>query len=288
MKMETDITTPDLLSAEREIRKHKIQFWQEITMALACLVFFFVGAPLGAIIRKGGLGLPVVMSVIIFIVYYIINTGGMKLAREGSIPVWIGMWASTIVLAPLGVFFTVKSNNDSVVFNYDSYVQLFRKLWGIPQKRHIVRKEVIIHDPDYDMAERVLGSIGKMAHTYRRTHHLRRFPNYISLFFRSERDEEVVRISEALEACVEHLSNSKDRQILLLLNYLPVLDPYAHTAPFKNRKWNIAAGVIFPVGLILLFRVSRFRHRLRKYLKLIYRTCDRLQLRINEMQNEGI
>ena len=105
---------------DKQIRRHWIQYWQKITMALACLMFFFIGAPLGAIIRKGGLGFPVVVAVIIFIVYYIINTFGMKVSREGDMPVWLGMWLSTIVLAPLGVFFTVKSNNDSAVFNMDA------------------------------------------------------------------------------------------------------------------------------------------------------------------------
>ena len=79
--------------------------WHEkLTLSLACLIFFFIGAPLGGIIRKGGLGMPVVVSVLIFIIYYIINNTGYKMARDGQWVVWMGMWTSTAVLAPLGAF----------------------------------------------------------------------------------------------------------------------------------------------------------------------------------------
>ena len=148
---EIDISTKANMMeyGNNQIRRHQIEFWTKITMSLACLLFFFIGAPLGAIIRKGGLGFPVVVAVIIFIVYYIINTFGMKVGREGGMPVWLGMWLSTMVLAPLGVFFTVKSNNDSAVFNMDAYVSFGKKLLGIRTKRNITKKEVIINDPDY-------------------------------------------------------------------------------------------------------------------------------------------
>ena len=96
---------------------------------------------------------------IIFIVYYIINTFGMKVSREGEMPVWLGMWLSTIVLAPLGVFFTVKSNNDSAVFNFDAYVNIWKRLLGIRPKRNITRKEVIIHDPDYTDMHQTLDTL---------------------------------------------------------------------------------------------------------------------------------
>lgn len=284
-QMDSEFKTSAMESGEMQIRRHWIQVWQKITMALACLVFFFIGAPLGAIIRKGGLGLPVVISVIIFIVYYIINTAGMKLGREGSIPVWFGMWVSTLVLAPIGIFFTVKSNNDSVVFNMDSYVAFFRKLWGIRVKRHIVRKEVIINDPVYSESVVMLNALVEECQEYRRGHNMRAFPNYLDIFFRTERDNDVERISEHLEACVEDLSNSKDRQILRDLNHMPVLDAHAHTAPFHNRKLNVISGVLFPVGIILLFRMAHFRRRLRKDLRTIVKAGGLLAQRAEELAN---
>ena len=90
------------------IRRHWVEWHQKMTFSLACILFFFVGAPLGAIIRKGGLGMPTVISVIIFIIWYMISTSSMKMAREGSINMVVGMWISTIVIAPFSVFITYK------------------------------------------------------------------------------------------------------------------------------------------------------------------------------------
>ena len=263
-------------SYAKELRLHRIQIWQKITLALACLVFFFIGAPLGAIIRKGGLGMPVVVAVIIFIFYYIVNSLGYNLAYGGTIPPWLGMWFSTAVLAPLGVFLTVKSNNDSVVFNIDAYTNFFRRLWGIRTKRHIVRKEVIINDPQYAQMATMLQQVADQAREYRNTHNLRRFPHYVNVFFRVKRDEQVEQISQQLEYCVDSLSNSKDRHILRELNAFPVLDPHAHTAPFHDMRWNRVAGILFPIGIILVFRMARFRNRLRRDLRQIVTTAEKI------------
>ncbi len=284
-RMDAQFKTANMEQYDGQIRRHWIQFWQKITMSLACLVFFFIGAPLGSIIRKGGLGLPVVVSVLIFIVYYIIDTAGMKVGREGSIPVWLGMWMSTIVLAPLGVFFTIKSNNDSTVFNFDAYKVFFRKLFGIRTKRYLPRKEVIINDPDYAETSRMAQRLVADCREYRRTHRLTGLPNYINLFFRTDQDEEIEAINERMEEMIEILSNSRDRTVLQYINMLPVLDCYAHTAPFRNRKWNMLAGVLFPIGLVLMFRITQFRRRLRKDLKAIIRYCEPLHKRCEELKS---
>ena len=258
----------DMMKAmKRELRLHQIQIWQKVTLALSCIIFFFIGAPLGAIIRKGGMGMPVVVAVIIFLFYYIVNSFGSNLASAGTIPVWLGMWFSTIVLAPIAYYLTLKSNNDSVVFNIDTYRNFFRKLIGVKSHRNIYRKEVIIDDPDYSDIQKRLEVLVQKAAKYRREKHLNRFPNYLNVFFRNGRDEEIEDINRKMEYCVEELSNSKDRQILKNLNAFPVLDTYAHTAPFKDNRWNKAAGYFFPLGVTLLFRISRFRRRLSRDLK---------------------
>ncbi|MBQ9640026.1 MAG: LptF/LptG family permease [Bacteroidaceae bacterium] len=237
------------------IRRHWIAFWQKFTMSLSCLLFFFIGAPLGAIIRKGGLGMPVVISVIIFIFYYIINNSGMKVGREGSIPVWFGMWVSTFVMAPLGVFFTVKSNNDSVVFNKDAYVSALRRLWGIRQKRNITRKEVIINDPDYAILSIILGNVITECQAFRKTHRFFHLPEVLRLVFSKKRDHQVEQIDSAVEYLVDELSNSKDKQILLQLNRMPVLDIYSF----------------------------RYYRRIRRDLKQVIRTSEILKLRCEEL-----
>ena len=110
---------------QRYIRRHEIELYRKFTLAFACLVFFFIGAPLGAITRKGGLGMPVVISVVMFIVYYIIDNTGYKMAREALWPCWAGMWLSSMVLLPIGIFLTYKAATDSALFNPEAWMKVF-------------------------------------------------------------------------------------------------------------------------------------------------------------------
>jgi lipopolysaccharide export system permease protein len=117
------------------IRRHKMELNRKFTLPFACLIFFFIGAPLGAIIRKGGLGMPVVISIIFFIAYYIIDTMGAKMAREGVWLVFQGMWLSSSILLPLGIFLTYKSATDSAIMNSDAYTIFFQKLFSKFKRR---------------------------------------------------------------------------------------------------------------------------------------------------------
>lgn len=120
------------------IRLHLIEWHQKITISLACLLFFFIGAPLGSVIGKGGMGMSAVVSVLIFVLYYLVNTSGMKMGRQGDIPVWLGMWASTFIMLPCGIWITYKCHLDRLNINFTSIwnkiTQLpvwrqFRRLW---------------------------------------------------------------------------------------------------------------------------------------------------------------
>lgn len=113
---------------EYTIIRHGIEMHRKFTLSFACLIFFFIGAPLGAIIRKGGLGVPVVISVALFIVYYIIDNTGFKLAREDVWPVAVGIWLSSFCLLPIGILFTYKAAKDSPLFNSDAYRLFFIKV----------------------------------------------------------------------------------------------------------------------------------------------------------------
>src|ERR1051326_2110986 len=106
-----------------------VEWHKKFTLSLACLILFFVGAPLGAIIRKGGLGMPVVVSVIIFILFWVITITGEKMSKEGAIPPYIGMWIATAVTLPLGIFLTRKATSDSALFDTDSYLRPFQKIF---------------------------------------------------------------------------------------------------------------------------------------------------------------
>lgn len=119
-----------------KVNRHEMEKHRKFAMPMACLIFFFIGAPLGAIIRKGGLGMPVVISVFFFIFYYIIDTFGAKCARESVWPVWCGMWLSTALLAIIGSFLTYKSATDSALFKSEAYQKLADKL-----KKRIMKKK---------------------------------------------------------------------------------------------------------------------------------------------------
>lgn len=108
---------------------HEIEWHRKLTLSLACLVMFFIGAPLGAIIRKGGLGMPVVVSVIFFLLFWVLSITGEKMAKEGIVSPLEGMWMSSVILLPLGVFFMYKATTDSTLFNIDAYIVFFTKLF---------------------------------------------------------------------------------------------------------------------------------------------------------------
>ncbi|MBQ1773229.1 MAG: LptF/LptG family permease [Prevotella sp.] len=268
---------------DKLIRQHRIEALNKFTLALSCLLFFFIGAPLGAIIRKGGLGIPVIISVLVFIVYYIFDNTGYRMARGGMWAVWFGKSLPTAVLAPLAVFFTYKANNDSVVFNIDLYRNFFMKLLGLRLKRHVTGKEVIINDPDYTADRISLTTVNDEITTYAHEHKLWRLPNPIKVFFRYEDDHEIERIVEVLEGVIEDLMNTRDKKIITELSNYPIVSPRAHTRVFNRRWMNILSAIILPVGLCIYLRMWMFRLRLYRDLKVIKHTNSEIIQRIEEM-----
>lgn len=112
-----------------EMRKHQIEWHKRFTLSFACVIFLFIGAPLGAIIRKGGMGMPIVISTVLFICYYIIDNTGYKMAREGIWPVPYGMWLSAFVLLPLGIFLTYMAANDSTIMSGETYILAVKRIF---------------------------------------------------------------------------------------------------------------------------------------------------------------
>ena len=264
-------------------RLHSLEALGKITLALSCIIFFFIGAPLGAIIRKGGLGVPVIISVIVFIVFYIFDNTGFRMAREDEWTVSFGRWLGTAVLTPIAIFFTYKANNDSVVFNIDLYKNIAMRMLGMRTKRNIVRKEVIIEDPKYAEDRQMLAQINEEVIRYHHEHKLLHWPNPIKVFFRPGDDHEIEAINEKLEAVVEDLSYSTDRQILNELNHIPVMATHAHTRPFTRTWMNIITGLILPLGMFFYFRMLRFRFRLYRDLKNLRHASDAIIARIDEL-----
>lgn len=266
--------------ADKNIRSHQSQWHKKITLSLSCLIFFFIGAPLGAIIRKGGLGLPVVISVIIFVLYYIIDSGSTRVARSGEMNIILGVWMSTLVLAPIGAFFTYKSNKDSVVFNLEVYVNFFRWLLGLRPSRHVFKKEVIIKDPDYAHVYKELSVLSGKCQEYLDTHRLGSAPNYYRIFTNDGPSNAIAEICDQMEGIIDELSNSKDGPILNGLNNYPILSTQAHKSPSDHRWLNIIFGLFVPVGLFFYFRIWMFGKRLEKDLKRIIQTDTDIQNRI--------
>lgn len=263
LSVDYDIKHKIMRSLDKDLNKHKISWWEKFTLSVGCLIFFFIGAPLGAIVRKGGLGYPVLISVATFILYYIFNTSGSKMAREGEWQIWYGAWLSTMILAPLGAFFTYQANKDSGIFNSDSIKAFFRMLFAIPEKRHISIKEVIIETPDYTNDAVILEELHNEARLYKKANKLKRLPSINKIFF-NEKDNTLDSFNEKLENLIEEMGNSKNRKVIIHLNEFPILAPHATTSPFKRRWLNILSIVIFPIGILIYLRALKFRIRLVK------------------------
>ena len=265
---------------DQQIRRHQIEWYQKMTLSISCLVFFFIGAPLGGIIRKGGLGMPVVISVLIFIVYYIINTIGAKMATEGQWEVWSGIWLSTIILAPIGAFLTYKSNNDSVIMNADLYVNWIKRVLGIRPTRHLPLKEVVIDVPNYEECLERLNSVSTELSNYLTDFKPQRAPNYIKLWFDPQAESEITSSIDELESIIEELSNSEYQEIINVLNKYPIIPPRAHTRPFEIGWLNNLFGVLVPLGLFFYFRIWIFRVRLSRDIKKVLEANKELEIYI--------
>ena len=283
LKVDYEIKNNIMHSLDKDLNRHKISWWEKFTLSLGCLIFFFIGAPLGAIVRKGGLGYPVLISVATFILYYIFSTSGAKLAREGEWHAWYGAWLSTMVLAPLGAFFTYQANRDSGIFNKDSIKAFFGTLFAIPEKRHITIKEVVIEDPDYSKDSLILKELHEEARLYKKKNRLNKLPSIRNIFFGNE-DTQLKSFNEKYEKLIEEMGNSKDRKVIMLLNEFPVLEIKAVSSPFKRAWMNIFSLILFPLGIIIYLRAVRFRIRLMKDLVTIETNTYRI-INILKKQN---
>ena len=263
-----DINNKILHQLDKDLNKHKIYWWEKITLSLGCLIFLLIGAPLGSIVRKGGLGYPVIISVATFILYYIFETSGSKMASEGVWKIWFGSWWSTMILLPLGLFFTYQANKDSGILKNDSIKTFFKRLFVLSEKRYIPLKEVIIETPDYGKCYNDLLDIYKTSQLYRRENRLGYIPGLRYVFF-NENDDTLEKLNEKLENTIEELSNSKYRRIIIQLNEIPVLYTTGVKSPFKKRWMNIILLILLPVGVIIYLNSVKNRFRLLKDLTVL-------------------
>ena len=127
----------EITARKDEIKFHKIEWHRKFSLSMACFVLFFIGAPLGSIIRKGGLGMPLVVAIIFFLMFHLLNMFGEKFVKEGMMPPFIGMWLAVIVLTPVGAFLTYKAMHDSQLFNKELYNKAFKKIKNLFTKKEV-------------------------------------------------------------------------------------------------------------------------------------------------------
>lgn len=263
------------------IRRHQIELIKKFTLSLACLIFFFIGAPLGAIIRKGGLGTPIVVSVFLFIVYYIIDNSGYKLARDGRWEVWQGIWLSSAVLLPLGIFLTHKAVNDSAVFNPDAWLNILRRFTGLHQTRKLEVKEVIINEVDNTTALNLIGELKEACQQF-----LDKYPrrqNYLD-YCRQGYDKAAIKsLAKQVDDVVDYLSNSRDQMVLNKAMDFPIIRQLLTYAPAGgNRNVGTALAALFPIGLPLWLVGLRHQKNLKRDVSQTAKTCDQLVAILND------
>ncbi len=248
IKQENDFKGVTMADDRKTVRRHAIELQKKFTLSVACIIFFFIGAPLGAIIRKGGLGMPLVISVFLFIFYYIIDNTGYKQAREGRWDIIEGMWLSTAVLLPLGVFFTYKAVNDSAVFNPDLYLNFINRLLGRNEVRQVTMKEVVMEDVEPQLAIERLTQLQDQASAYLAKYQPQKYlPYWLEGFPRAP----LRALAATEEHLVDYLSNSRQKMGILKLMDYPILRSLWVYHPSRYRWASWAAIVCFPIGIPL-------------------------------------
>ena len=217
-KMDYEYKSKIMEEDRKSIRRHGIELQKKFTLSFACIIFFFIGAPLGAIIRKGGIGLPLVVSVILFIIYYIIDNAGYKMAKDGRIGVIEGMWLSSSILLPLGIFFTYKAVHDSGVFNIDAYKALWARITG-KHKRSLEPKEFTLEEVVPEVAINVItvfdNDLKAFRDSYSKMFILKKL---IVKIFGTKQSADCLR---SMNLLIDYLSNSRNHYVISILNKYP-------------------------------------------------------------------
>ncbi len=261
---------------QKVIRRHQIEMHKKFTLSIACLIFFFIGAPLGAIIGKGGLGMPVIISVILFIVYYIIDNSGLKMARDGKMVVWQGMWLSSAILFPLGVFFTYKAMKDSVLFNVDVIIETITNLLGLRKQRKFEKKEVIIEPIIKDDFIADLHNLKEKTNSYLTVAKNKKSINFLSFFAKENQPKGLDELVIDYNLLLEKGSNAEEQSILNLMAKFPVLYKMSFASPVEGKAKGYLLALCLPVSLPYYIFARIKRNRRLKALNRMIEVTDQL------------
>ena len=267
-------TAENLKYKNRHLRKHEIEWHRKFTLSFACLVFLFIGAPLGAIIRKGGIGMPTVISTIMFIIYYVISLIGEKFVRESVMTATEGMWMSSFALLIIGGFLTYKATTDSAILNVDTYIGLFRRTLGVDKLKMLDLKKHLTGKFGFTDIERrelrnSIKALQDSAIKYKRSVECNiKLNNTIISYVTSGTDENLKEFEGLYNKTVDKIITSNWFKIIYIqqkVNEFPVID-FIRFKLQDSIIYKIFIFSIFPMGLINVTRYYLSLIKLRKQL----------------------
>ena len=238
------------------------QEWhRKFTFPVSCIIFALIGSSLGAIVRRGGIGMPIIISIFFFVVYFIIDSFGTNMLRNESIPIWLGMWLSNIVLFPVGIFLAYKANQDSSALNVEIYVIFFRKLFGFRGVRKVEYQELIIEEADYKAGAFAVAQALK--HTDALLQGSLFSGRIWSIWTRGAEQKQLAILSKELDDITESLRHTPSRLLVSKLCDLPLLP--TRLSPFlpEEARWGRILGALLPLSLPFGLFLSRVRTHLR-------------------------
>ncbi len=255
-------TEKDLYERKKNIQKHKAAWHEKLTLSFACLIFFFIGAPLGAIIRKGGFGMPFLVSIIFFLTYYVILITGKKLAQEGTWEAWQGMWLSSAFTLPLGIFLTYKATTDSVLFDMDTYLDFLKrpfKVYEIKYKDPFLAFHRNVGDVSgYDFRKNINSLIVNSDNIIKQINHGISGHNKLYSWLLSKDFSVLKDFEQEYDALYERLSiKYRDKALLQsILSKFPQIEAEKYQIKGAKRRFNFVTltFLYFPVGVLVLFR----------------------------------
>ena len=242
------------------------QEWhRKFTFPVSCIIFALIGSSLGAIVRRGGIGMPIIISIFFFVVYFIIDSFGTNMLRNESIPIWLGMWLSNIVLFPVGIFLAYKANQDSSALNVEVYVIFFRKLFGFRGVRKVEYQELIIEEADYKAG--ALAVAQALKHTDALLQGSLFSGRIWSIWTRGAEQKQLATLSKELDDITESLRHTPSRLLVSKLCDLPLLP--TRLSPFlpEEARWGRILGAFLPLSLPFGLFLSRVRTHLRADLR---------------------
>ncbi|MDR1055055.1 MAG: LptF/LptG family permease [Prevotellaceae bacterium] len=267
-KSQIETYAADYEIRRKQIANIQIEWHRKFTLSIACIIFFFIGAPLGAIIRKGGLGMPSIISILFFVIYWVIDISCKKMAQSGAMDSITATWFSSLILAPIAVFLTIKATSDSSLFNPDKYMAFFNKIFG-RIKKLIVRVNLDETTPDREIASNIefdtaISEINKLSNQYNANYRL----NKLFIFARkkwlmSEGQQELKDIEQKYNKLIAMLAPiDDDERVREQLRQYPVLDSSKYKLPDLNVLMCIGLTILFPVGIVFYIVTLNKRKKL--------------------------